>query len=479
MLTLEAQVLASRESSAAKVSIGKSVGIVFVKSTIALSLFGFASILCAEEVEWKAGFASIKITPEIPVPMAGYDSRKKPFEKVEQDIYAKALALEDREGRRALLITTDLIGLSRAIAEPVCERIQEKAKLGREQILLNFAHIHSGPRLSDDVNGVAPEDARNIVTYTRGLQEKLVEVALQALSHLEPAQLSSGSGVEHFAMNRREFTAAGVILGANPRGLVDRTVPVLRVDLATSKNVLFGYACHNTTLRPSNFSLCADYAGFAQSYIQENEAGAQAMFMIGCGGDADPYPHGTMENAREHGASLGREVCRVLHEPLRPIRGPLTCVFGYVSLPLQQFSRDELEIMSNGPSWQSGNAKAMIAKLAHGEKLPTHYDAPLAVWQFGADLTMVGLSGEVVVDYVPLIEKAIGPLHLWIAAYCNDVSGYIPSAHVLSEGGYETRGLYVGEGFFAPEGQDVLVAKVRELAQRAGRNLREEGAGTK
>jgi hypothetical protein len=131
--------------------------------------------------------------------------------------------------------------------------------------------------------------------------------------------------------------------------------------------------------------------------------------------------------------------------------------------------------MSNGPSWQSGNAKAMVAKLDRGEKLATHYDAPLAVWQFGADLTMVGLSGEVVVDYVPLIEKAIGPLHLWIAAYCNDVSGYIPSAHVLREGGYETRGLYVSEGFFAPEGQDVLVAKVREFAQRAGRNLREEG----
>src|SRR2546422_10861073 len=91
----------------------------------------------AAEAEWKAGLATIKITPDKPVPMAGYASRTKPFEKVEQDIYAKALALEDRSGQHAVLITTDLLGLSRAVADPVCERIQQKTKLNRSQILLN------------------------------------------------------------------------------------------------------------------------------------------------------------------------------------------------------------------------------------------------------------------------------------------------------------------------------------------------------
>ena len=129
--------------------------------------------------------------------------------------------------------------------------------------------------------------------------------------------------------------------------------------------------------------------------------------------------------------------------------------------------------MTNGPSWQTGNAKAMLAKLDRGEKLASVYDVPVAVWQFGSDLTLVGLSGEVVVDYVPLVEQAIGPLQLWIAAYCNDVFGYFPSARVLKEGGYECRGLYTTEGFFAPTAQDVLVAKVRELAQRSGRKLAE------
>src|SRR5437667_4366575 len=198
------------------------------------------SALCAyaAEMEWKVGLANVKITPEKPVPMAGYSSRTKPFEKVEQDIYAKALALEDRQGNRAGLVTTDLIGLSRAVAEPVCQRIADKTKLVRSQILLSSSHSHSAPILSLEERteaGVAPEDARNIVAFTRSLQDKLVDVAAQALSRLEPARLSWGSGVAHFAMNRPEFTPRGVILGVNPRGPVDRSVPVLRVDSADGK----------------------------------------------------------------------------------------------------------------------------------------------------------------------------------------------------------------------------------------------------
>jgi hypothetical protein len=114
----------------------------------------------------------------------------------------------------------------------------------------------------------------------------------------------------------------------------------------------------------------------------------------------------------------------------------------------------------------------MLALLEKGEKVPTSYTCPVTVWQFNHDLTLVGLSGEVVVDYVTRLEKALGPNQLWIAGYCNDVFGYLPSARVLAEGGYETRGLYSGgAGFFAPQAEEVLVQKVRELAGKAGRKL--------
>ena len=85
-------------------------------------------------------------------------------------------------------------------------------------------------------------------------------------------------------------------------------------------------------------------------------------------------------------------------------------------------------------------------------------------------MTLVALPGEVVVDYVTFLEQALGPRQLWIAAYSNDVFGYLPSAKVLKEGGYETRGLYAGGmGFFSPKAQEAVIQKVRDLATKAGR----------
>ena len=50
--------------------------------------------------------------------------------------------------------------------------------------------------------------------------------------------------------------------------------------------------------------------------------------MIGCAGDANPYPRGSLDLARAHGEALGKEVCRVLDMRLQPVHGPLHAVFG-------------------------------------------------------------------------------------------------------------------------------------------------------
>jgi hypothetical protein len=204
------------------------------------------------------------------------------------------------------------------------------------------------------------------------------------------------------------------------------------------------------------------------------------MFMQGLAGDTNPYPNSLNDPAKrsaadiahEHGASLGREVTRVLGLALKPVNGRLQTAQDTVALPLQTPpSRAELEhTTAKAGSTQKWVADQMLARLNAGEALPTSYSVPVTVWQFGSDLTVVGLPGEVVGDYVRLIEDAIGPLKLWLSAYCNDVYGYFPSARVLREGGYETRGLYHGGiGYFAPEAQALLVDKVRELAGQAGR----------
>lgn len=429
----------------------------------------------AEDAPWKVGLARVKITPDEPVRMSGYSSRTGLSQGVALDLYAKALAIEDPQGNRGVIVTSDLIGFDAEFAEPTCRRISEMTGLSPERILLNSSHTHTGPTLGLDEKSLElpPGQAQATVRFTRLLQDRLVKVVTQSLEDLRPATLSWGTGVAAFVMNRREVTDKGVILGVNPRGLVDRSVPVLRIHGldGTLRGVLFGTACHNTTLTDKHLEISADFAGYAQARIEQTHEGVQAMFLQGCAGDANPFPRGSEEIARIHGQALGDEVSRVLKMNLKPVAGPLRTLMKSTELPLAPPpSKEQLEAMARRGSWQGFVASKIQEIQERGKTLPSKYVAPIAVWQFGQDLTLVALPGEVVVDYVALLESALGPQRLWIAAYSNDVFGYLPSAKLIKEGGYETRGLYAGGvGFFSPKVQDEVLSAVRELAQKAGR----------
>ncbi|MDZ4849135.1 MAG: neutral/alkaline non-lysosomal ceramidase N-terminal domain-containing protein [Pirellulaceae bacterium] len=430
----------------------------------------------AQDSKWLIGLAHVMITPDEPVRMSGYASRTQSSQGVASDLFAKALAIEDATGNRGLIITSDVIGFSASFAESTCQLISAKTGLQRNQILLNSSHTHTGPVLGLKAEDFDFEGEQLVATiaYSRGLQGKLVDVAAESLSQLKPAKLSWGVGVATFAMNRREFTPNGVILGFNPRGHVDRSVPILRIDSPEGelRGVLFGAACHNTTPASNPLQISGDFAGYAQQIIERTHPGAQAMFMQGCAGDANPHPRGTEELSQLHGLTLGDEVMRVLKTKLQSVTGPLQTSLFNIDLPLQPPpSREELtQLAGRSGSWRRFVMDKMLKTLDAGKELPMHYSTSFAIWQFGQDLTLVGLPGEVVVDYVSMLEERLGQQRLWIAAYCNDVFGYLPSARVLKEGGYETRGLYSGGvGFFSPQAQDVVVERIGEEADRLGR----------
>ncbi len=436
-----------------------------------------------DETPWRAGIASADITPSEPVFLAGYASRDRPHEGVAAPLHAKALALVDGGGHRAVIVTTDLIGLTAEVAEPVAARIAESAGIERADILLNSSHTHAGPALTlstDPTTKMDADQAARQAALTRALQDKLVALALEALENVDrPARLDLATGIAPFVMNRREATSErGIILGVNPRGPVDRSVPALRVTDAGDGSliaVLYQAACHNTTVGGNFYRVTGDFAGYSRTHIEREHPGAVAMFMTGCAGDANPHPRGELSMSEEHGRVLGTEVCRLLDDGdvWKPVKGRLATRFAHADLPLRPAPEGKaLTELKLGGSWRGFVATEIEKRRERGETIPDHYRAPFSVWQFGDDLTLVGLSGEVVVDYVYRLERELGATNLWIAAYCHDVYGYLPSARVLREGGYETRGLYAGGiGFFTPETEDVVTATIRELARDAGRAL--------
>src|SRR5947209_7239448 len=103
----------------------------------AFPIAAWPNILAAQEPLWKAGAAKIVITPEKYMWMSGYGARDKPASGKLTELWAKALVLEDAKGRKAALVTLDLVGIGRELSVQVCKQIEEKHHLPREAIILS------------------------------------------------------------------------------------------------------------------------------------------------------------------------------------------------------------------------------------------------------------------------------------------------------------------------------------------------------
>ncbi|HZS06983.1 MAG TPA: neutral/alkaline non-lysosomal ceramidase N-terminal domain-containing protein [Blastocatellia bacterium] len=427
---------------------------------------------------WKAGLAKVIITPESPVWLAGYAARTKPSEGKIHDLYAKALALEDVAGRRVVIVTSDLLGFPRGLAEAIAEQARKKFNLPRSQLVLTSSHTHTGPVLKSSLTGaydMTAEQLAAVDAYTDQLRDKVVALIGQAIQDLRPAKLSFGRGEARFAVNRRQLTDGVMRIGVNEKGPVEWDVPVLSVQSleGSLRGVLFGYACHNTTLTGEFYEFSGDYAGFAQAELEQTHPGAQAMFVMGCGADANPNPRSSLELARRHGAELAQSVEQVLKGRLSTVGGPVKTAFEKVTLPLVVPTREEFQSrLKDQNVYRRRHAERMLARLDRDGRLISEYPYPIQVMQFGNDLTFIAMGGEVVVDYLLRLKRELGANGLWVAGYSNDVMAYIPSVRILKEGGYEANDSMLFYDLPGPWDQVVeekIISRITELARRCGR----------
>lgn len=431
----------------------------------------------SQEFPWKAGVARAVITPEKAVWLAGYGSKRVPDGKL-HDLWMKALALEDAEGRRVVLITSDFQGVPKRMSDPVFEQLQQQYGLERAQVMFTFSHNHCGPRLGDDLVDyypIEPEQVALVEEYTAQMIERCVALVGEALSRLAPARLQLGEGKATFAVNRRNNPEADVpallAAGTPLKGPVDHAVPVLTVTSPDGhlEAMLFGYACHPTTL--SFLTWCGDYPGFAQLELEQAHPGVTAMFVNTCGGDQNPLPRRSVELCQRYGHQLAAAVEEVLQQPLQPVSVGLRTAFEIVELPyLHVVSREELHaLLQDSNAIRARWAARMLQKLDDGETFAAAYPYPVHAWRLGKEMLVIGQGAESVVDYALRFKREFGP-GTWVCGYADDMISYIPSRRVWEEGGYEGGSFLYEYGRpafrWAGDIEDRIAASVHKLVQQ-------------
>ena len=421
-------------------------------STIIISLL--LTVNTGKAGEIKAGAAKIAITPLTPMWLNGYAGREAPATGSIHDIWAKALVIEESKTSRVIFITTDLLGLSHEIVETVYKQLASKYGIDRSQLIMNASHTHSGPVLwpcLDVIHDFNLADQGSVAAYSHTLTDNILKVVDEAIANLAPAKLFSGHGTAGFAINRRNLR------DHNSNGSVDHDVPVLKVATPAGKllAVLFGYACHNTTLVDDNHLFNGDYAGFAQIEIEKNNPGAVALFLMGCGGDQNPEPRGTVALATKYGKELADAVQNTMAGKMKPVNTPVRT--SYIKTDLQFLPFDlamyQKDITGDNKFFQR---RAMLMLEAYNKGWDvSKIKYPIQAVRFGNDLTILALSGEVVVDYSLRTKKEFAGENIYVAGYCNEVNCYIPSKRVLKEGGYEADESMVYYGMPGPFTDDV------------------------
>ncbi len=423
--------------------------------------------------DWRAGAASVNITPTQPVRLGGYGNRTSEHAGVEMPIHAKALALTWDQEAPVMILTVDNCAVPAALRGEVLSRINKAGwELSDSRFSLHSSHTHCAPTLP----GVRPfifgrelsiEEQLHIQSYAETLTAKLTEAVIHALNDQQPAKLDWSIGKVKFAMNRRFKTETGISNKRNFSGAVDHALPVLRVTGPDGKlRVIYSsYACHCTTLAINKIH--PDWAGYFQKELELRFPGVIAMTAIGCGADQNPFPRRELSHAVLHGVELAKEAVRLINLPMKPVTGPVSCAMKEVRLPY--------DTLPDVPAWRQrtldqNRKTAMHAsyylRQAEMEKIPRALPYKVQVWAFGDSLLTINLPGEVVVDYGLRFKEENDPARTWVNAYTNDVPCYIPSQRVWDDGGYDADESMIVYGHptrFAIGIEEIIARAVAEL----------------
>jgi hypothetical protein len=387
----------------------------------------------------KAGVARIDITPDKPVQMSGYGSRKGLSTGVHDPLSARVLAFE-AGGKRLVLVSTDVIGFYDGTADYLRNALLSELQLQPSELFLTAIHTHAAPSLTLNKE----KDHLNNVEYTEALKGKLVEAVRQALGCMEPAGIGLGVGSCPVGGNRRELRVANdgktsIVLGRNPDGITDKEVLVMEVAKAngTPLAVAFDYATHGTSLGPGNYAISGDVPGLAEQFVEKILGfDTIAPAFIGASGNIDPWfrvlpgfneEPGWIPEPVLLGTLLGEEVVHV-YRGIKETTSTDKIKTGFVTLRLPPKPQENASpVKIDGPA-----LNVTVARLG--------------------DVAFVGLGGEVFTEIGMAIKAGSPCRHTFVITHCNGAAGYLAPKEAHVQQGYE-----VTTSPFAPQAADLVV----------------------
>lgn len=420
----------------------------------------------------RLGVAKVDITPDWPLPLAGFAVRSGLSEGVAQPLHLRVALLESdgpEDSNRGLVAAADLLKWGPERVPALRAAIANRHGVPEDRILLAATHSHSGPLAS---TRYAPAIGLPDPRYLEFLDERLLAAVDEAAANLEPVTIERARGEHHLGVNRRTYRDGLVLPLPNPDAPVDPELTYVgfRRPDGSLKAAFVHYTCH-PVISTDNL-LSGEFPGVAMSEV-ERETGAASLFLQGFAGDINPRIIEDGKFVRAHddeivrrGRALAAAVLDLvdgLRESLAPT--PIDAETLTVALPFARVpTQEELQTASQQPGVTGEWGRAMLAEPA---RVAPTIDAHLQRLDIAGGLSLLGVDAEVVVEY-GLYVKALSRGHVLPVGYCHGSLGYIPTARQLAEGGYEADGstpYLLLPSRFAPEIEELMRAGIARLIE--------------
>jgi hypothetical protein len=454
-----------------------------------------------------AGAARVDITPPLPVDVLGYVRRAVAPREVADPLVVTCVVLRDGETTVAIL-AADLVGLAPTAADRIRQAVADAIGCLPGDVLLNSSHTHAAPwpgatiKLGGEADGWTDRELR----YWDSLPDAYASAAVQAGNAAIEARVSGGVGhAPGIAVNRRERTPDGrTILGWNPEGFIDDSVPVLRIDGLDGRPIasVVGFGCHPVVVGPEVPRVGSDFVGPLRRHVELLRGGGVALFLQGAAGNVLPLeafldqpgpevvfgervgleaahaivdadPRVTLIDKLDYGSVTPISLYRRRVAPDQP-RQVLASTRRVVRLPLLEAPsidelRTELRQREDEQARQrDGGASRVVTnpigyhiawlrqtlELAEAGSIPREVDGEIWAARVG-ECAVVGTPGEIFGE-IGAAVRAASPAEVTIfAGYCNGVLGYIATPEEYPYGGYEPAVSHRGYGHPAPFSPDV------------------------
>ena len=424
---------------------------------------------------WQVGYAQADITPRPGQAMLAGFGQERYVEGTLSPLRAQVLVFQDKTGRRAMLGAIDVINFGPDTIEVLRHKLQAAYGLNPADICLAASHTHWGPAINFRMCFAlgAPD-----VWYISFLEDTILRLAGEAIRDLAPAKVEYGDCDVQIGINRRMTNQDGrVVWGPNPDGSYDRHTPILRIlrEKSPKQLILVGHGCHPSGVGKKIAKWSSGYPGAMRDRLESEIDDSRAIFVMGCGGEikvsAQNPETGRLEFAdhpdqsRAAGENLADEVLKRIQGKFIPLRATLKTALerGSLSLaePLTRKQIVEMALKKNRHEYETWWARQMLAFPDNRTAL----DYEVQTWRLGP-LTLVALEGEPCSEWGERIRGMVSSGPAMVVGYVNFCPGYIPTAQIIREGGYE--GDESHKAYFLPARFDLKVeSELTALLRRA------------